>query len=244
MSTATPSNPRNDDPLLPEKKRPKWIPITLLAASAVALAIPLVYLRRAQSSLALNSVSSAPPRRTVSLAAGSSTASPFVPMRPRDISLRFTFEDSESLPDNSHPDDSFNAVTHTLKAFSLATLLVGSGAFIGLWSIRTFFDVHDVHEFGDQMRLLVSTRMPVLYARIHKALRPEEISSPSLCSAEDTVPSSHRSKWTWSEAEERLRAAFDKGGLEEWARAAAVETEQEAKAVNEERKRLMEASKR
>lgn len=81
--------------------------------------------------------------------------------------------------------------------------------------------------------MVVSTKMLVLYARVYQAFEPEEAPCSSPGAAADA--SGRASKWTWPEAEDLLWAAFDKGGLEGWAKAAVVETEREAKVANEER---------
>lgn len=80
-------------------------------------------------------------------------------------------------------------------------------------------------------------RMPLLALRMRNALRPSEDATvePKL---ESDRP------WTWDDAQERLTAAFDKGGLGAWADAAAREVEEEAKLEMEKREELKKGGPR
>lgn len=71
------------------------------------------------------------------------------------------------------------------------------------------------------MRTMVVTRMPVLSARIHRFLEPD--SEPAL------LPPIPVESWNWSDAEDRLREAYDKDGLAGWAEAVMRETEAEGR---------------
>lgn len=98
------------------------------------------------------------------------------------------------------------------------------------------------------MRQLVVMRMPALASRIH---RPPDADPPPLppliagpqitfhtqpnVDSEPTVDAGSEygvggEPWTWSGAEKRLAAAFEKGGFYTWAECAARELEAEGRA--------------
>ena len=74
------------------------------------------------------------------------------------------------------------------------------------------------------MRLAVLKHMPKLSARIHRAA--EEIDGLSGTHS-DGHGEIDPATWTWPDAEQRLKAAFDKDGFSGWAEAAAKELEAE-----------------
>ena len=62
-----------------------------------------------------------------------------------------SFKASASLPTkvetvnaNTGAGDDFNSALYTAKAFGLATLLVGAGAVMTVWGVKTVLDVQDV----------------------------------------------------------------------------------------------------
>jgi hypothetical protein len=72
------------------------------------------------------------------------------------------------------------------------------------------------------MRELLLKHVPILSRKLYG-------SQDAVIAATDTdgVASSSSTNWTWSEAEDRLREAFDKGGFPAWAEAAMKEMEAE-----------------
>ncbi|KAJ6577082.1 hypothetical protein B0H10DRAFT_925940 [Mycena sp. CBHHK59/15] len=232
-----------EDPSQPSR-RPKWLPVTVLAGGTILIAAPLVYLWRLGKPrrIGLNSVA-APPRRVGALSPASSMSSvasrfplpsPEFPLsnataKPAPIPQVPDADDDWGVPPPPpDPNDNFNAAFYTFKAFGTATLIVGSIAFGGIWGLRRYLDVDNAEDFGVEMRLAVMDRMPLLASRMHNALQPP---SPSEIASERLSEQQLQSEWpwTWDDAQERLSAAFDKGGLGAWADAAAREVEAEAK---------------
>ncbi|KAJ7037387.1 hypothetical protein C8F04DRAFT_410477 [Mycena alexandri] len=240
---------------LDQPSRPRWVPVTALAAGTVLIAAPLIYLWRIgkPQRIGLHS-SAAPPRRVGALPSGGAAAS--------TVASRFTFPapefplPKEPLPPNPppapagsnwddddwgvppappDPNDDFNAAWYTFKAFGSATLVVSSLAFAGIWGLRRYFDVDNMEDFGVQMRLSIMDNMPLLALRMRRAL-----GSPQDSVAEVTVEEKPPGEveWSWDDAQERLSAAFDKGGLGGWADAAAREVQAEAKIEMEKREQL------
>ncbi|KAJ7724986.1 hypothetical protein DFH07DRAFT_854342 [Mycena maculata] len=236
----------------PTPTRSKWLPIAVLGTGTVLIAAPLVYLWRIgrPQSISLRSAPAAPPRRVGALSSGSAAST---------VAGRFTLPEPEfplskatlppPKPQNSDwdddadwgvpaappdPKDNFNSAFYTFKAFGAATLIVGSLAVGGIWGLTRFLDVDNTEDFGVEMRRAVMERMPLLALRMRNALGSSDSTAK---------PKSHSEPpWAWDDAEGRLAAAFDKGGLGAWADAAAREVEAEAKLEIEKRERLKEAS--
>ena len=77
------------------------------------------------------------------------------------------------------------------------------------------------------MRLAVLTHMPGLSSRIHRATDAED---GIFYQTSNNIKETEAMQWTWPDAEQRLRAAFDKDGFSGWAEAAVRELELEGKA--------------
>lgn len=151
-------------------------------------------------------------------------------------------------------EDNFNGALYCAKAFGIATVLVSVGAGATVWGVKSALgvrnvsvlrlrawactavshaDVSQTQEFADRMRSFVLTRMPMLSSRIHRALQaedhPEELidSSAATTHLHGAPGSSNTLQWSWPEAEERLRVAYDSGGVYSWAEAVLYELETE-----------------
>ncbi|KAJ3712556.1 hypothetical protein DFJ43DRAFT_56147 [Lentinula guzmanii] len=125
----------------------------------------------------------------------------------------------------------FNPALYTIGAFGIATLLVSLGALIGVGAVKTTMNVQDTQEFAREMRRIVLTRMPILSARIHRALNNgDDDDGP-----EDTT------NWNWEDAEKRLKDAFEKDGLMAWAEVALKEIQAEERLERSKRKGLDDA---
>jgi len=220
----------------PHQKSPPWLPISLLAVSTVLLTMPLVLLRRHKKNIRAEALKSAgaPPRRMgsgLSLVPG--TARLTVPLQGVRMDLRKpTLDPEQSRGEKDGGQGHFNSALYTGKAFSLATLLVGVSTVSTVWAVKTWLGVHNMQEFADRMRIVVSTNMPILSSRIHRPMEEVLDGNPGV-RLDPAVPSlefQESSGWNWSDAETRLRVAFDRGGFSEWARAAWKEVEDEASA--------------
>ncbi|KAF7319752.1 hypothetical protein MKEN_00757600 [Mycena kentingensis (nom. inval.)] len=127
----------------------------------------------------------------------------------------------------------FNGALFTVKAFGIATLIVTSLGIGGIWGMVRYWEVDNMQDFGDKMRLEVISKMPFLAARMRNAL---DLSSPS--------PAKPPPSWSYDESQDRLSDAFDKGGISAWASAVAHEMEEETKVEVDKRERLRSRSNR
>ncbi|KAI1785076.1 hypothetical protein LXA43DRAFT_170147 [Ganoderma leucocontextum] len=213
-----------------KKPIPKWVPVALLAFSSAALVVPIVVLRRHRATTlgkALTNAPPPPPRRTVSK--GVPIANPAT--KPPVFSIRDPVP-SAPTPSSSvaaRAEDNFNGALHCLKAFSIATLLVGAGATATVFGMTQYMGVQTTQEFADRMRYAILKWMPALSARIHR--QPEAEDGDSLLPSDPPPgPAANAvEEWTWQAAERRLRQAFDKDGFYGWAVAAMRELEAEGR---------------
>ncbi|KAG2140963.1 uncharacterized protein EDB93DRAFT_1230095 [Suillus bovinus] len=213
---------------------PKWVPVTLLAFSSVALVVPIVMLRRHRRGVIPQNVreAAAPPRR----GRGSSTLhiplhSP--PIRSRPVSQTVPREVPARLAplkppvsDENNPEQFFNGPLYTLKALSIATALVTLGATVTILGVMKALNARDANEFAERMRHVVLTKLPVLSDRIYRPSETRQDGGNDHAHPEN--PALEPVGWNWQEAENRLREAFDNGGFHSWASAALVEVEAEA----------------
>lgn len=85
------------------------------------------------------------------------------------------------------------------------------------------------------MRQILLERIPWLSRRIHLSDKETELQY-SASSDEHPERTPHSSgEWTWDAAEDRLRVAFERGGVYAWAESALREMEEEAKAERKKR---------
>ncbi|KAJ7151698.1 hypothetical protein C8R46DRAFT_1122848 [Mycena filopes] len=225
-----------------------------MAAGTVLIAAPLIYLWRTGKPHRRGlhaSVTAAPPRRVGSTLLSNSGGAamsrftfpaselpipneqPLPPPQPQGAN----WDDDDNWgvpPAPPDPNDDFNAAWHTFKAFGTATLIVSSLAFAGVWGLRRYFDVDNMEDFGVQMRLSVMDNMPLLATRMRRAL----LGSAPQDSAPGGESPNPPEEWSWDGAQERLGAAYNKGGFGAWADAAAREVEAEAKIEMQRREKL------
>ncbi|KAJ7139420.1 hypothetical protein C8R44DRAFT_764429 [Mycena epipterygia] len=244
------------DETLQPSRRSRWLPVTVLGAGTILIAAPLFYLWRVgkPKRISLNSLAAAPPRRGAPLSSGAAastatsrftlpaaefplpnaTAEP--PPQPRQDS---DWDDADwgVPPAPPDPNDNFNAAFYTFRAFGAATLIVGSIAFGGIWGLRNYLDVDNAEDYGVKMRLAIMERMPLLALRMRNALMSPESEVDLACEGKLQPTRA----WNWDGAQDRLSAAFDKGGLGAWADVAAREVEEEARLEMERREQLKTA---
>lgn len=212
---------------------PKWVPVTLLAFSSVALVVPIVMLRRYRRGVIPQNLQevTAPPRRGRGLSTLPVSSHP--PIRSRPASQTVPRE----VPAHPQPlkvpvsnevngEQSFNGPLYTLKALSIATAIVTLGATASIWGVMKALNARDTNEFAERLRHAVLTKLPILSYRIYRP--PETDQDDGNDSALTENSASELVEWNWQEAEVRLREAFDKGGFHSWASAALVEVEAEA----------------
>ncbi|KAI0692818.1 hypothetical protein C8T65DRAFT_72188 [Cerioporus squamosus] len=223
-----------------KKPVPKWVPVTLLALSTVAMTVPIVLLLRHRAATVGKRLTDAPPppRRTTS-SKGIALANP----NPSLFSVKdsaipstqaSTSSASVSAAATENAGDSFNGALHCAKAFGIATMMVGAGAMAAAWGVRQYMSVETTQEFADRMRAAILNRMPVLSSRIHRPPEPED--GDALLPPEPLVTAGSQStsldageEWTWAAAENRLKEAFDKHGFYGWAAAVMRELEAEGR---------------
>ncbi|KAG1774677.1 hypothetical protein EV702DRAFT_1121912 [Suillus placidus] len=213
---------------------PKWVPVTLLAFSSVALVVPIVMLRRYRRGVIPQNLQevTAPPRRgrgPSTLPVSESSHSP--PIRSRPASQTLPRDVPAHLPPlkvhASNEDNSeqfFNGPLYTLKALSIATTLVTLGATASIWGVMKAINARDTNEFAERLRHAVLTKLPVLFLTLsYRMYRPAEPHQDDGALTQNSA--SNPVEWNWKEAEVRLREAFNKGGVHNWASAALVEVE-------------------
>ncbi|KAG6369186.1 hypothetical protein JVT61DRAFT_1345 [Boletus reticuloceps] len=134
------------------------------------------------------------------------------------------------------PQDHFNAPLYTFKAFAIATTIIMSTATASVAGVMAYLDVHNTTEFAARMRTWVSQSMPLLTAKIYRY----PTSLDTVLQAASTTQSESCTPTTFDHdaAITRLADAFDKGGFDVWAEAAARELEAEME-VERARKRTM-----
>ncbi|RPD55607.1 hypothetical protein L226DRAFT_511716 [Lentinus tigrinus ALCF2SS1-7] len=219
-----------------KKPVPKWVPVTLLAFSTVAMTVPIVLLLRHRAATVGKRLADAPPppRRTTS-SKGIALANPNPSLfSVKDSVISSAEASTSSAPAMAKAGDNFNGALHCAKAFCIATMAVGAGAMASVWGIRQYMGVETTQEFADRMRLAILSRMPVLSARIHRPPAPEDgdalLPPEPVVTAEPELASLDAGEeWTWAAAESRLKEAFDKHGFYGWAAAAMRELEAEGR---------------
>ncbi|KAG0694819.1 hypothetical protein DFH29DRAFT_814854 [Suillus ampliporus] len=213
---------------------PKWVPVTLLAFSSVALVAPIVMLRRYRRGVVAQNLqeATAPPRRGRGL-----SMTPFEshspPIRSRPASHQIQRQVpvhppplKVPVPNKDNGEPFFNGPLYTLKAFGIATAIVTLGATASIWGVMKALNARDTAEFAERLRHAVLTKLPVLSYRIYRPAEPHQDGGDDFPLTQN--PASEHVEWNWQEAENRLREAFDKGGFHSWASAVLVEVEAEA----------------
>ncbi|OCB89105.1 hypothetical protein A7U60_g3704 [Sanghuangporus baumii] len=267
------------------QKVPRWLPITLLTVTTVALTIPGVLLWRQRQALgqqtrfSLRSTTSAshppPARRRPTVASVSAVSGPgqsrtnarplassgsdsprSVPPPRRSIprtndlransvsNVKSAESTSEEIRGAKLSEILFDGPLMSLGALGIATAAVGVGAVLGVWGVQKALGVKNVHassilynpfhlikflqmdEFAARMRELLLTHMPIISQRIYRSSLDEDLISRNGTQI-DTHRDEEGNNWTWEEAEDRLRDAFDHGGVGDWAECAIRELEAE-----------------
>ncbi|KZT66604.1 hypothetical protein DAEQUDRAFT_674700 [Daedalea quercina L-15889] len=124
-------------------------------------------------------------------------------------------------------DDNFNGALYSAKAFGIATLLVGAGAVTTVWGVQQALGVENTQEFAHRMRSFILRRMSFLSSRIHRPPDPEDGGNDSGTPRLHVNQTAGTVGWSWPDAEQRLKAAYEEGGIMGWAEAAIRELEAE-----------------
>ncbi|KAL5498661.1 hypothetical protein ACEPAH_2016 [Sanghuangporus vaninii] len=249
------------------QKVPRWLPITLLTVTTVALTVPAVLLCRQrqvlgqQTRFSLRSTTPAshppPARRRPTVASVSAVSGPgqsrtnakplassgsdsprSVPPPRRSIprtndlrtnpvtNVKSAESTSEEIRGAKLSEILFDGPLMSLGALGIATAAVGVGAVLGVWGIQKALGVKNMDEFAARVRETLLTHMPIISQRIYRSSLEGNSTSRN-----GTQTDTHRNEgggnWTWEEAEDRLRDAFDRGGVGEWAECAIRELEAE-----------------
>ncbi|KAF8124584.1 hypothetical protein EV363DRAFT_1227347, partial [Boletus edulis] len=139
------------------------------------------------------------------------------------------------------PQDHFNAPLYTFKAFAIATTIIMSTATASVAGVMAYLDVNNTTEFAACMRTWVSQSMPLLTAKIYRyPTSLDTVPGDTVLQAASTTQSESCTPTTFDHdaACQRLADAFDNGGFDVWAEAAARELEAEME-VERARKRTM-----
>ncbi|KAF8637187.1 hypothetical protein AX17_002984 [Amanita inopinata Kibby_2008] len=129
----------------------------------------------------------------------------------------------------------YSTALFAAKAFGIATCLVTMGALGVTWGVKTWMGINDTREFAHRIRLALRAYLPSLSSRIH---RPPETEEERALFEGVTAPTSTPAApgWNVEEAEERLKVAYEKGGVGLWARVAVREVEEEVRIEREKRR--------
>lgn len=121
------------------------------------------------------------------------------------------------------------------KAFLIATALVGVGAFSLVVAVQRLTDTYTVPDFARRMRYLADKYLPGVKDRIYRGPENDDERKASL----EVVPfgSLNEEEWSWEEAEERMKRAYDQGGFALWTKVALREVEAEARIERAKRRR-------
>jgi len=127
------------------------------------------------------------------------------------------------------------------KAFLIATGLVAVGGVTFTWAVKTALGVENAQEFGQKMRSIFQTTVPGLRSRLY---RPPETDDEldELQAHGVAFPSAIQREWNWKEAEERLKKAYEEGGIAAWAQTAFRELEAEVEVERTKRDRELETA--
>ncbi|TDL22000.1 hypothetical protein BD410DRAFT_898575 [Rickenella mellea] len=218
------------------QKVPRWVPISLLAVTTVALVVPGILLWRQRASGLVQPLAHVPPPRRshsqVSTQANYEFQSlPNDPPRRRTGRLlvsQSTAAVIASTTSSGTQHDSFISPLYSLGAFGIATALVGLTAGVGVWGIKSSLDVENMEQFSTRMRALIAERMPVLASRMRRSMTFDP-GSDGESTASVPVVGDQSNQWNSSAVEERLGNAYAKGGISAWGASVLRELEAEGK---------------
>ncbi|KIJ97080.1 hypothetical protein K443DRAFT_681803 [Laccaria amethystina LaAM-08-1] len=225
------------------KKVSAWLPISAVIGTSLAVAIPLIILRRQRRAGLHSALNSSPPPPRISRTSISQAPGPRA--SPHPTTSRTSEKQSESEFSSPGVGELISAVSKAdlssslmaFKAFGIATCLVAVGAVTVTWSVKSVLGVKDAQEFGEKMRMTFWSALPTnLLSSIYRPPATDE----ERHDAYDAAPFDADDGWTWVEAEKRLIRAYDEGGFPLWARTAMREVEAEARVERVRRQREMD----
>ncbi|KAF8518251.1 hypothetical protein BU17DRAFT_91079 [Hysterangium stoloniferum] len=247
----------------PIRRRPsKIVSLALIVLGGAALVVPLILSRRVQSGkLSQNAKSLGntppPPIRRSSFQYKTSESlrrMEWSIMSSRNpgssaVAHKVTDVQAPSLKDQTTQNSlEKNDPFYALKAFGIATCIVGVTAAAGVWAVRRSMNVQTTEQFAEKIRAKLQYAAPVLSTRIFRSLALSDSSPISLFGSVTNDDNSHTAPLSdeqddealnWDDTSERLSQAFEDGGLAKWCEVAWREMEREA---HIERKRRVQGS--
>ncbi|KAF8494297.1 hypothetical protein JB92DRAFT_2996719 [Gautieria morchelliformis] len=212
-----------------KRKPPIAVPLTLIAFGAAAVVVPILLLRRTRGTV--RDLQNAPPPQvlpktpvSISHASSPAPARRFVESQPEETPVVELQTRVEAGVQTASSPFRTGGVLYALKALGIATCIVGTSAFTGVFVVRWAMGVQSAEEFAACVRTKIQSLTPMLSSRIYQH-HSEPLSELENGELED---------WRWAEAAERLTRAYEEGGLTHWMAVAEKELELE---VNAERKR-------
>lgn len=100
---------------------------------------------------------------------------------------------------------------------------------------------NQTEEFATRMRKILTEKMPMLSSRIHQS--PESEGDEAGQHTQALSGHSADPVWKWEDAEQRLRAAYDKDGFSGWAETVLKELDAEGELERLRRERLLKENK-
>ncbi|KAG8736024.1 hypothetical protein FRC10_009874 [Ceratobasidium sp. 414] len=170
---------------------------------SAGLAVPFLLAKRraALPPTAVHLSSTSGPAALVARATSSSPASVLPAGRPP---LRLLRDRDTKRADEGGKVDTFGAINHALKAFGVATMLVGVGTGTVFTGITLGLGITTLGEFQTLMRSLVRSSFPQLHAQLHS------VSDPA------TSQYYRTEIWEQERVERALEDALEKGGWRGW----------------------------
>ncbi|EAU83047.2 hypothetical protein CC1G_08984 [Coprinopsis cinerea okayama7 len=235
---------------------PLWLPISAFVGTTLALAIPMLMVRRQRnmvSKMSLHGSTAAPPRR-LKAGGGGATAEETTarlkslaaePSSSRAVDFKM---ESASDSEGSGVGSMMSAMSRLNlqnalfagKAFAIATALVAVGGTAFAWTVKSVMGVQDTREFGIRVRAFLWSAWPGLTSSIHRAPQNDD----ERTEGNAVAPFGIQEEWKWEEAENRLKRAYEEGGFPLWAKTALREMEAEARVERAKRQREIEESLR
>ncbi|KAH6887853.1 hypothetical protein BKA70DRAFT_1376965 [Coprinopsis sp. MPI-PUGE-AT-0042] len=236
-----------------KSKVPLWLPISAFVGTSLALAIPMLMVRRSRNAMAarvsLHGLSASAPPRRIRGAAGSASAESTTARLKSLASTPATSQPFQFKMGTASEETSVGSLTSAMsklnlsnamfaaKAFAIATTLVTVTGFGLSWSVKLMLGIENVNEFGVRARRFLWSAWPSLTSSIHRPPQGEGERQ----AAHQVAPFGSHENWTWQESEKRLKRAYDEGGFPLWAQTAVRELEAEARVERAKRQREIDA---
>ncbi|KAF8508873.1 hypothetical protein BU17DRAFT_99439 [Hysterangium stoloniferum] len=236
----------------PIRRRPsKIVSLALIVLGGAAVVVPVILSRRVQPGKPSHNARSLgntppPPIRRSSLQYKSSESlrrKEWSMMSSRNpgssaVAHKVTDVQAPSLKEQTTQNSlEKNDTLYALKAFGIATCIVGMTAAAGVWAVCRSMNVQTTEQFAENIRAKLQYAAPVLSTRVFRSLAPSDSSPISPFGSVTNDGNSHTAPLSdelddetlnWEYTSERLSRALEDGGFAKWFEVAWREMEREA----------------